>query len=180
MALNIDLFYFLNHGIHNNILNSFIPCFTNYINDSLIWSLFILLFLYSLIFKKKNIQRISTYLILSGLICSFIVIYLKFSINEPRPFDVLNNVHQLTSEKLSSFPSGHSAAGFVLATVFSLTYKIKIKRFNFNSGWILYPLGILMGISRVYVGVHYPLDIFVGAIVGILSSYFIVKLGDKN
>ena len=41
-------------------------------------------------------------------------------------------------------------------------------------------LAILVGISRIYVGVHYPLDVIVGAILGITISYLMIKLLKKS
>lgn len=58
-----------------------------------------------------------------------------------------------------SFPSAHSMNIFAQAMLFSMFYpKLRIYLFLFAG---------LVAISRVYVGVHYPLDILFGAIIGI-------------
>ena len=90
----------------------------------------------------------------------------------PRPF--VNNpiVHQLIFHETSgSFPSGHAAIFFVLATVI----------FFFHKKWsILFFVGaILMGIARVMAGIHWPIDILGGAIIGILSAWLICKISQK-
>jgi undecaprenyl-diphosphatase len=73
----------------------------------------------------------------------------------------LKNVHQLTAESLnSSFPSGHSTFAFALA--FSIFWYDK------KSGIIFIILAILVALGRVLVGVHYPLDILFGALLGFL------------
>ncbi len=58
-----------------------------------------------------------------------------------------------------SMPSGHSATAFAVATVMAL----RIPR----AGWVLYPFAILVALSRVGVGVHWPSDILAGALFGI-------------
>jgi undecaprenyl-diphosphatase len=61
-----------------------------------------------------------------------------------------------------SFPSGHTAAAFVMVSILGSFYPV-----------LLLPLVILasfIGISRVYLGVHYPSDVLAGAILGIVCG----------
>lgn len=57
-----------------------------------------------------------------------------------------------------SFPSSHAATGFALATSAAPTLS--------RGGWILFPLAAGVALSRVVLGVHYPSDILVGALLG--------------
>ena len=67
-----------------------------------------------------------------------------------------------------SFPSNHAANSFVFATVLSYFYdKNRIS---------LYILASTIAFSRVYVGVHYPLDIIFGSIIGYTISWIILSL----
>jgi undecaprenyl-diphosphatase len=66
----------------------------------------------------------------------------------------------VTLPTTSSFPSGHATVGFACATVLSLA----VPRLRLP----LFVLAALIACSRVYVGVHYPLDVLVGAALGIL------------
>ncbi len=75
-----------------------------------------------------------------------------------------------------SFPSGHTSSAFTFAMAITMVLRKKgvaIASFIF---------AFLMGISRIYVGVHYPTDVIVGAVVGILYAiigYFVfAKLYD--
>ena len=58
-----------------------------------------------------------------------------------------------------SFPSGHATVSFACATVLA----VAVPRLR----WWLFALATLIGLSRVYVGVHYPADVLVGALLGV-------------
>ena len=86
------------------------------------------------------------------------------------------DIVEYMSSKSLSFPSGHTSSAFTFAMAITMVLKKKgvaIASFIF---------AFLMGMSRVYVGVHYPTDVIVGAFVGILYAligYFIfAKLYD--
>lgn len=64
------------------------------------------------------------------------------------------------------FVSSHSANVFALATIIGLLFSRGVLIFMF--AW-----ATLVAYSRVYLGVHYPLDVFVGAIVGVLLAFLI-------
>ncbi len=87
-----------------------------------------------------------------------------------RPLDALSGIHVLPlpwhiTLQLGlgySFPSGHAAFYFALATV--------VYFHNKKAGYAYFALAGLMGFARVFVGVHWPADIVAGAILGILTS----------
>jgi undecaprenyl-diphosphatase len=67
----------------------------------------------------------------------------------------------------SSFPSGHTGNAFALATVISNQYpRLRIP---------LYLGATLVGISRIYLGRHYPSDVLVGAAIGTLTATEVVR-----
>ena len=67
-----------------------------------------------------------------------------------------------------SFPSNHAANSFVFATVLSYFYDKNRKS--------LYILASVIAFSRVYVGVHYPLDIVFGSIIGYIISWIMLSI----
>lgn len=89
---------------------------------------------------------------------------IKFSVSRPRPFLVLQavNLRQGSALRDYSFPSGHSAACFSWTTVLALHYPPLAP--------VLLILALLIGISRIYFGLHYPTDVFIGAGLGIFFA----------
>jgi undecaprenyl-diphosphatase len=88
---------------------------------------------------------------------------LKKGIKRDRPCEALSNVYRrISPSDQFSFPSGHTSAAFVMATLLSYFFpSLSIPLFI----WAL-----LVGFSRIYLGVHYPSDILAGIVVGILSA----------
>jgi undecaprenyl-diphosphatase len=88
-------------------------------------------------------------------------------VNHPRPF-IDHIVHQLINHsKDPSFPSDHATLAFSIA--------ITVWFRNRLWGAYLLILSVLIGISRVYVGVHYPADIVGGAILAWACSLIVIK-----
>jgi len=77
-----------------------------------------------------------------------------------RPCQELADVRLLVDCGLNSFPSNHAANMAALATY--------VTRFYRRSGWFFIPLAIGVGLSRIYVGVHYPGDVAFGWLYGML------------
>lgn len=87
---------------------------------------------------------------------------------EPRPFVTYNFTPMVNETSDASFPSRHTTVAAV--TAFSYLF--------FKSKWSLFllPAALWIGVSRVYVGVHYPLDILGGFLVGAISLIFALRL----
>ena len=68
-----------------------------------------------------------------------------------------------------SFPSGHTAAAFAVATVFAERY-----RGHRWAPWVAYGLAGAIGFSRVSSQAHFPSDVFLGAALGFSTSHFVV------
>lgn len=80
-----------------------------------------------------------------------------------QPFAVLPLVNQLIAHEVdNSFPSDHTIMFFSICVSFYLTRK--------KEWWLWLVLPFCVAISRIWVGVHYPVDVIVGALFGIFSA----------
>ncbi len=127
------------------------------------------------LFKKKNRQRIYAFalMFLSVILARGIIVeVIRFFYCRSKPFSILNFNPLVSVDGMASFPSGHAAAFFALATaIFFLS-----RRF----GKWFFILSFLIIIARVFTGLHWPSDILVGAVIGILSALFVKKILPKT
>ena len=97
-----------------------------------------------------------------------IYVVLKNTIKRDRPCEALAfDAYIVPSDKFS-FPSGHAAAAFVFAGLVAFFYPF--------FAMLAYGLAIMVGASRVLLGVHYPSDIAAGAVLGMVCCTFALSL----
>lgn len=167
------LFYFFNHTISNSVFDKFFP----YVTEVRHWYIAYFILLLILFFKGGKIGKIAALMTIVLITVSdqLSSSLLKNLIARPRPCNILPDVNILVFCSGSySMPSSHAVNNFTVAAFFSSLYP-KFK-------WILYSVAALMAISRPYVGVHYPSDIIVGGVIGILIGLlfaFITKYIDS-
>lgn len=168
--MNQIIFFYLNNLAGKSVcFDSIVIFLGQYLGYWLVAGLFMFLILGK--DKRKEIKMLiaATFSVfLSRIVMTEIIRFFYFV---PRPF-VNNTVHQLIFYETSgSFPSGHAAFFFALAMAI----------FFFHKKWsILFFAGaILIGVARITAGIHWPIDILAGAIVGILSAWSICKIWRK-
>lgn len=97
---------------------------------------------------------------------------LKHFFHRSRPFvqqTVILRVSSTTASNMSndsSFPSGHACNAFMIAALFA--ERLRRKRY------ILYGLAGVVALSRIYLGVHYPSDVIMGACLGLAITWFML------
>jgi len=128
---------------------------------------FLLPVIYWCVDEKKGLH-----LHITVLITLWINLSLKFFLAQPRPFfEGYDPSVGMISESLNGLPSGH--AQITLVIFFILAFWIK-KRWAFLIAALLC---LLVGFSRIYLGVHFPTDIVAGWLLGgvILCGYFLLR-----
>lgn len=89
-----------------------------------------------------------------------------------QPFAVLPHVNQLIEHDIdNSFPSDHTILFFSVCISFWLVRK--------KGEWLWLMLPFCVAISRIWVGVHYPIDVITGALLGVISALFVYWLVPK-
>lgn len=106
----------------------------------------------------------------ASILSLILVPLLKQYFEAPRPADVLDSLNIIGEVRHHlSFPSGHTATAFLFAgTIFLAVNCNKLK-------FMLIMLASLVGISRVMVGAHWPIDVVMGAILGLICAYTATK-----
>ena len=111
------------------------------------------------------------------IVTSLITTTMKYSFKRDRPFITYPFIDNQTSAGSPSFPSGHTSSAFAVATSLSVL---------FPKWYVIAPSFIwagAVGYSRMHLGVHYPSDVLVGAIVGSGSTwltYYVNKRIQEN
>ncbi len=107
-----------------------------------------------------------TSMALSGI---FTNLLLKKIVNRPRPYTMITGLEPVGDRPTdASFPSGHTAVAFCVATVMVLTLPWIIEKTKAHLiGALFVVLALVISFSRLYLGVHYPTDVFCGIMLGI-------------
>ena len=137
--------------------------------------LFALLFV--LIFKAYGWKKGIILVIVAALLVAFsdqFVNLIKDYFGRLRPNNdpTINEMIRILKRPRSfSFVSGHSTTSFAATTFMILTLK---KYYKYSSLLLIWP--ILFAYSRIYIGVHFPIDIFAGMMLGILEGFIFYKI----
>jgi len=131
--------------------------------------IFLFPFVYWCVDEKKGL-RMAVVLLIS----TWINLALKFFLNQPRPFfEGYDPSVGIISEIIGGFPSGHAQNSFVILMILA-SWKIIPSLSRAVHYCIAALLCLLIGFTRIYLGVHFPTDVFGGWLLGgiILAVYF--------
>jgi len=158
---DLKLFYLINSRIKSNILDRLIPIITNL--GSAAFTLFLSLAL--ILFGRDRLKTAGIETLFTLITSSIFVTYLKKKFTRPRPYWIIKDVNRFNINlKDYSFPSGHTTAAFSLASVLSI---------NFPSMSVFFiSIAVIVGLSRIYLAVHFPTDVIIGIIIGVSFGIF--------
>ena len=159
---NLDegILLFLQDTVRSPALTPVVKLLTTLGNSAIFWVLV------SLVLLVPRKTRTAGFMSILALLVSLLVnnIILKNIVARIRPYEVIEGLVPLIRKPWDySFPSGHTGSSFASAWVF---YKKFPKRFGIPA----LVLAGLIGLSRLYLGVHYPTDVLFGVFSGIGSG----------
>jgi undecaprenyl-diphosphatase len=143
------------HRIH--ALNPVMHAFSIVGRGGMIWFAFGLLFFFRGIITRAHLAALALAVVAAIGLADYAV---KPMVDRPRPFVADPGARVIGGKPDdASFPSSHSANAFAAAYVLSRALP------SARLAWLI--LAALIAVSRVYLGVHYPLDVGVGALIGL-------------
>jgi len=109
------------------------------------------------------------HMVLTGLVCTALYKWLKSKTSRPRPYAVEAAV-SAAADPLDafSFPSGHTLHAVAFTIIAVAYYPIL--------AWLLVPFSLLVAMSRLILGLHYPSDVLAGAALGALVAASSLRL----
>jgi len=113
-------------------------------------------------------RDLASYVAIAVIIELIYVILAKDIVNRPRPYETYPLIPHFYETVGQSFPSAHAAGAFAVGTVLS----VKVRRYAIP----LIGIAALVAASRVYIGVHYPLDVIAGSLGGVVIGWYCAKL----
>lgn len=157
---DFEILFFIKDHVRNSFLDVIVPFYTNLGDDGIIWIAVGLIMLIPKKTRKCGIMVLAALLVM--LVANNII--LKNLIARPRPCatypELVELVHIPTSY---SFPSGHTVSAMAVAFTILTQHK--------KLGIVAVIMAFLMGLSRLYVGVHFPTDVYGGIIVGAAIAF---------
>lgn len=164
-SLDVYLLQLVNLTYHS-ILTNDIALLISYLGILFFW-IIICIILY--LFGNDKAKKASIRLFVALLCIMIISQLIKYAVMRPRPYTQLSDLIVVSVGTDPSFPSGHTStsttASYILAKEYGKYYLLCIP--------------VIVAISRLYLGVHYPSDVLVGFIIGIIVAYIVEKLFEK-
>lgn len=169
--MNYELFQQIN-GLagHSRLLDSLMV----FLSDSVPYvAVLLMLYLWFIGNKHKGIKIRYTalYAVFSSIFALLINAVIHFVYYHPRPF-VGHHVHQLVSHAAdSSFVSDHTVL------VFAIAWTLFIR--NNPGKYIILLWATMVGLSRIYIGVHYPFDVIGGILLSLVTSTLVIYFSNR-
>lgn len=170
-AIDESILLWVQENLRSEKITPIIQTMTKLGDYGLLWIVFSLILMIN-----KDTRKAGKLSLVSIALCFLINnIILKNLVDRDRPYEVLNELKILIERQPdSSFPSGHAANSLASAIVFFKLFEKKKSKYGILTA------GLIMALSRVYVGVHYLSDVLVGITVGMISGLSVCKIAKKK
>jgi len=138
---------------------------------------YILVFVGPVLWWKKH-RELGFDVVVLIIVSDLLVEILKLVTMRERPNVVLEDVNTLswgpfTTATSLSFPSGHASRAFAMAVLIAFGTRHRV-------GAATLSFAFLVGISRIYLGLHWPSDVLAGALLGILLAVIMRWIGKRD
>jgi membrane-associated phospholipid phosphatase len=174
-----QLFKQINYYWHNSFFDWLMP----WLRNSTMW---VPLYLFLLLFAAVNYKKTGWWWIIFALCTAILTDFVSSTIikqniirirpcNDPAIADWVRVLVGYRPQS-SSFTSSHAANHFGIAMFLFITLKDKVGKWPF----LFFLWAFSISFAQVYVGVHYPLDVTCGALIGILIGYLCGKSFNRN
>ena len=173
------LFELINNRWHNDFFDLVMP----FIRNAQTW---MPLYLFLLVFLIMNFDKNKWWWLLFAAFIPVLTDFISSDLiknniprlrpcNDPSMIDTVRFLLNYRPQS-SSFTSSHAANHFALGTFFYFTFKPKIGKW----GYLFFVWAIIISYAQIYVGVHFPLDVICGALVGFAIGYFSSSLFNQK
>ncbi|MGG6313811.1 phosphatase PAP2 family protein [Paenibacillus macerans] len=157
------LFLWCNHSLSHPVLDRILKGLTHFGSAA-----FTIAFTISVILLASGpLQRAGWLSLIALTLSHLLAVLIKKRFQRTRPYEALQqariSIHPL---KDYSFPSGHTTAAFSAFIPFLFAAPALAQ--------LLLPLACVVGLSRIYLGVHYPSDVLAGGLVGSVTALLVV------
>lgn len=167
-ALDFKILELIQRSLGSQFMDKLMPAVTSLGNAGIIW-----VFIGVVLLASKKSRRIGATMLISLVLCLIIGnLALKPLVARLRPFAINEDIKLLIPPPQDfSFPSGHTMSSFAGATVLYKHYH--------KTGIAALIMAALISFSRLYLYVHFPSDVLVGLVIGVLLGLVSVTLSNK-